>query len=64
MPKEPYKMVGHVWEPMKGIGKQRCKYCGLVALRNPLTQWCIDKGCNHEDHPQYEKMVKKLGGRR
>lgn len=58
--KEPYKMQGHSWQPMSHIGKQVCKNCGLVMLRNQATAWCVDKGCNHSDHPQYESAMKRL----
>ena len=61
MVKEPYKKEEHVWSPMNGVGKQRCIYCGLLALNNPLTDWCIQKGCNYEDHPQYKSKIKQLG---
>ena len=37
-----------------------CSGCGLVALRNPLTEWCIAKGCNFRYHPQYRSKLKDL----
>ena len=55
-----YKYKGHSFVPMKGVGKQVCRVCGLVALKNAATQWCIDKGCNAEDHPQYKQAMKRL----
>jgi hypothetical protein len=58
--KEPYKMVGHTWKPLKHVGKSYCTRCGIVALNNEFTQWCIDRGCNHEDHPQYENARSRL----
>ena len=60
--KEPYKMKGHSFAMMKYGGKQYCKSCGLVALRNKATQWCIDKGCNYSDHKQYDSAMKRLAG--
>lgn len=63
--REPYKMEAHgPWIPMSRVGKQRCAFCGLVALNNPLTDWAITKGCNYEDHPQHKSMVKKFGGKK
>lgn len=56
----PYKMQGHSFTQMSHIGKQVCKNCGLVGLRNQATEWCIDKGCNYEDHPQYISSMKRL----
>jgi len=58
--RESYKMVPHKWGPLNGVGKQYCYSCGLVRLRNPLTDWCVDKGCYHEDHPQYKSKIKHL----
>lgn len=58
--KEPYKMEGHSWTILKHVGKQYCKNCGLVRLNNPFTVWCIDKGCNNADHPQYQTIRAKL----
>lgn len=58
--KQPYKMKGHQFKPMNGTGKQVCNSCGLVALRNQATEWCIEKGCNFSDHNQYESTMKRL----
>ena len=55
-----YKYKGHSFTPLKGVGKQVCKSCGLIALKNLATQWCVDKGCNYEDHPQYRQTMKRL----
>ena len=33
-----------------------CVYCGLVYLKNPLTQFCIKFGCRHEDHPKFKSV--------
>lgn len=58
--KEAYKKKGHSFTPLKGTGKSYCKSCGLVALNNPLTDWCIQMGCNYRDHTQYNNKVKRL----
>ena len=58
--KQPYKYEGHSLRPLKGVGKNWCPKCGLVALNNAISHWCIDKGCNYSDHPQYKTKVKKL----
>lgn len=57
---EPYKMKGHVWKPLNRVGKSYCPCCGLVALNNAPTRWCIEKGCNYSDHPQYTNSMKRL----
>lgn len=58
--KKPYKMKGHSFVPLSSVGKQYCRNCGLVALRNRATDWCIEKGCNFEDHNSYEQAMKRL----
>jgi len=34
--------------------------CGLIALRNELTRWCIRHGCDYDEHPGYAMAVKEL----
>lgn len=58
--KDTYKMKGHSFQILKGTGKQFCTSCGLVALNNQITQWCINKGCNYSDHPQFKSTLKRL----
>lgn len=60
--KETYSMKGHSFVPLKGVGKQYCRCCGLVALNNPISIWCIEMGCNYKDHPQYQNKLSKLAG--
>lgn len=57
-----YKNVGHQFALMKGVGKQVCKSCGLIALRNRAADWCIDKGCWYDVHPQYKSAMRKMAG--
>jgi hypothetical protein len=38
-----------------------CKKCGLLYLRNSLTAWCIDKGCDFGYHSDYKHKSKTLG---
>lgn len=58
--KQAYKYKGHSFVPLKGVGKQVCKFCGLIALKNKATEWCIEKGCNYDDHDQYKAAMKRL----
>lgn len=48
-----YEYESHHWKRMKGIGYDRCIRCGLLALKNPFSQWCIKMGCDHTAHPRY-----------
>lgn len=54
--KEPYKYEGHSPATSKKMPwLLRCKFCGLVYLKNEFTKRCIKAGCNHKDHPEYRK---------
>lgn len=39
---------------------QWCRRCGLVLLRTSATEWCREKGCNYDDHPQYRAAMRRL----
>ena len=43
------------------IGFDVCQDCGLVAVSNDFTRWCIDHGCHHKDHPGYADQHAKSG---
>lgn len=52
--KQPYKMEPHSFTKLsKSFPWLYCKHCGLVSLRNELTEWCRRMGCNASDHPEY-----------
>lgn len=42
------------------IGRPVCSLCGLVRLKNTLTEWCIAKGCDYEDAPGYREALRTL----
>lgn len=44
----------HHWVRFKGIGRDRCIKCGLLALHNKFSQFCIRMGCDHTEHPRYQ----------
>lgn len=48
------------WRQLKRIGREYCGGCGLVRLHNPLTDWCLAKGCNYEAHPGYQSAVRTM----
>lgn len=56
----PYKMQGHHFIPLARVGKNYCTGCGLVRLRNKISDWCVDKGCNYSDHTAYPAALKRL----
>lgn len=57
---EKYEYERHHFYLDKHAGKQVCANCGLVALRNKASQWCVDQGCNYKLHASYPGTIKKL----
>ena len=45
----------HHWIKYKTIPWVVCQNCGLIAINNPFTQWCIKHGCNHIKHKDYQR---------
>lgn len=54
-----YKYESHKPVVLKNTPWLYCRYCGLVYLRNPITQWSIRMGCLSSYHPQFKEMLKK-----
>ena len=57
--KEAFKAKPHQFTTTHA-GKSCCRCCGLLALNNRATDWCIQKGCNFTDHPEYKNAMKRL----
>lgn len=57
-PIEEYKMEPHKFT-IKVLNYQVCVHCGLVTLKNSLTEWAISKGCLYKDHPSYKYKIKQ-----
>ena len=51
----------HRFTRTRRIPWEVCTSCGLVRLHNPLTDWCVRNGCNHDEHPAYAATVRALG---
>lgn len=64
MPKEEYKFEPHHFVPMSRVGKKVCTKCGLVALNNEATEWCIKRGCNYEEAKGYTAAMARLTRRK
>ena len=58
---ETYSLQPHSFHFNKRIGKQVCKSCGLVMLRNRFSDWSVQKGCLSELHSDYQRMRKSTG---
>jgi len=57
--KESYQMKGHSFNKLLS-NKPVCSSCGLIALNNDFSKWCIEKGCYADLHPQYESTKRRL----
>lgn len=55
MSNEKYKFEIHEPVRIKSLPWLVCRKCGLVYLKNDFTFWCMKKGCNNEDHEDYNK---------
>jgi len=55
-------MRTHKWRKLASFPWLICATCGLVRLKNALTDWCVRHGCDHAEHPQYKAAVAALGG--
>lgn len=58
-----FRVVPHSFASLRGIPWQVCRGCGLVLLRNELTDFCVRHGCEHESHPFYKRELTKLAER-
>lgn len=56
--KQPYKLESHQFKNHRRLAWLRCQRCGLVTLKNQLTEWCVRMGCNAHDHPEYGAKVR------
>lgn len=56
-----FETVKYTFEPHKPIKRKQyswpvCQWCGLLYLKNDITNWCIRKGCNASYHPDYKRL--------
>lgn len=54
-----FKIEPHNVGKLGGTGFSYCIKCGLVYLGNEISRWCISKGCNHSEHPDYKRRLNK-----
>lgn len=52
----------HFNKKIKGI--VYCGNCGLVYLNNDFTRWCVKRGCDYDEHPEYHKVRIRFTGRK
>lgn len=59
-PKIAFTHRSHSYSKWKQLPWMICDICGLVRLRNPITDWCDRHGCNNDDHPGYKRAIATL----
>jgi len=57
-------MNSHSWVKVRWMPWLLCGKCGLVALKNDITRWCISHGCDYDEHPGYSEAHRTLSGKR
>ena len=56
-----YRMVPHQFHSSKRTPWLLwCRICGLVRLKNEITDWCAAHGCWHDEHPGYRQALRRL----
>ena len=50
----------HEFARLKAIPWPICRRCGLVWLRNPISDWAVRHGCGHADRPDYRAVLARL----
>lgn len=53
------KHKSHSWGHLKGLPWSVCTRCGLLKLRTELTDWCVKKGCDYSEDPDYKNAILK-----
>lgn len=57
-------MTPHAWKTDRPVakltGRAVCIGCGVLRLRNLLTDWIVARGCQYESHPGYREALRTL----
>lgn len=51
-------MIKHNVKPLFKTGFRHCQDCGLIILRNSITEFCVKLGCEFREHPKYKAWLK------
>ncbi len=55
-------MTGHSFQSPSGLKIRYCVGCGLIPLKNWITQMCVRLGCGYKESAQFVAWEK--GGKR
>lgn len=60
----PFRYEPHAFKADRAVarltGRAVCVKCGLLRLKNLLTEWCVAKGCNFDEAPGYREALRAL----
>lgn len=54
------KITPHSFKRTKSMPWPWCQRCGLVLLHNAATEWCRQRGCDYDEHPDYRAAMRRL----
>lgn len=52
---EPHRFLS-----LKRIPWPYCRGCGLLRLKNQITDWAVRHGCNYDEHPGWKQAMRSL----
>lgn len=59
-----YRFEPHQWRVDRPVarltGRAICVGCGVLRLKNLLTDWIIARGCNYGEHQGYPEALRHL----
>ena len=59
-----WSFTGHTFKSdrpiCKIVSRAVCVNCGLLRLRNRLTDWCVAKGCDYDEHPGFREALRHI----
>jgi hypothetical protein len=54
------KYEPHSFKPYPFLHRPVCVKCGLARMRNLLTDWCVQRGCNYQEDGGYKNALRTL----
>lgn len=57
MAAQKYTLESHSFPGWRVCNWLCCTKCGLLRLRNSLTDEAVRLGCNYSDHPNWKRLV-------
>ncbi len=55
-----FKVTPHHFVARRSVGREVCQGCGLLRLRNDLTEWAVKRGCDYREAAGYADALRML----